>query len=37
MSLLKQKTTKKGQIDEKVKQIEFDNGDNSGEYELETI
>ena len=37
MSLLKQNTTRKGQVDEKVRQMEFDIGDNSRKYEVETI
>ena len=38
MSLLKQDTTRKGQIDEVVRQMEFDVEDNnSREYELEAI
>ena len=38
MSLLEQDTTKKGWVDEEVRQIEFDAGDDeSGEYEVEAI
>ena len=37
MLLLKQNTTRKEQVDEKVRQIEFDTSDNSGEYKVETI
>ena len=38
MSLLKQDTTKKRRVDKKVRQIEFDTGDNeSGEYKVEAI
>ena len=38
MSLLEQDTTKKGQVDEKVKQIEFDTSkNNSGKYKVEVI
>ena len=38
MSLLEQDTTRKGQVDEEVRQIEFDTGDNkSREYKLEVI
>ena len=36
--LLEQDTTRKGQVNEKVRQIEFDAGDNeSGEYKVEAI
>ena len=38
MSLLDQDTIKNGRVDEKVRQIEFDVGNNdSGEYEMEAI
>ena len=37
MSLLEQDTTKKGRIDKEVKQIEFDTGNDSGEYKVEAI
>ena len=38
MSLLEQDITKKGRVDKKVRQMEFDIGDDeSGEYKLETI
>ena len=38
MSLLELDTTRKGQVDEKVRQMEFDTGDvESGEYEVEAI
>ena len=38
MSLLEQNTTKKGWIDEKVRQIKFDKDDNkSKEYKVEAI
>ena len=38
MSLLEQDTTRKGRVDEEVRQMEFDAGDNeSGEYEVEAI
>ena len=38
MLLLEQDTTRKGQIDEEVRQIEFDVGNNdSGEYKMEAI
>ena len=38
MSLLEQYTTKKERVDEEVRQIEFDAGDNdSGKYEVEAI
>ena len=37
MLLLEQDTTKKRRVDKKVKQIEFNAGDSSGKYELETI
>ena len=36
MSLLKQDTSRKGRIDKKVRQMEFDTGDNE-EYEVEAI
>ena len=38
MSLLEQDTTRKGWVDEEVKQMEFNAGDDeSGEYEVEAI
>ena len=37
LSLLEQNTTKKGQVDKKVRQIEFDAGDHSKEYKVEAI
>ena len=38
MSLLEQDTTRKGRVDEKVKQMEFDTGDNDNEeYKIETL
>ena len=38
VSLLEQDTTKKGRVDKKVGQIEFDAGDdNSSEYKVEAI
>ena len=38
MSLLEQETTRKGQMDEEVKQMKFDAGDNkSGENKVDTI
>ena len=38
MSLLEQDTTRKGRVDEEVRQMEFDAGDDdSGEYEVEAI
>ena len=38
MSLLEQDTTKKGWVNEKVRQIEFNIGNNdSGEYKVEAI
>ena len=38
MSLLEQDTTKKGQVDEKVRKIKIDIRDNnSGEYKVEVI
>ena len=38
VSLLEQDTTRKGRVDEEVRQIEFDAGDDeSGEYEVEAI
>ena len=37
MSLLKQDITRKGRVDKEVRQIEFDTGDNSGEYKVEAI
>ena len=38
MSLLEQDTTRKGRVDEVVRQIKFDVGNNeSGEYEVEAI
>ena len=37
MSLLEQDTTKKRRVDKEVRQIEFDNGNNSGEYKVEAI
>ena len=38
VSLLEQDTTRKGRVDEEVRQMEFDAGDDeSGEYEVETI
>ena len=38
VSLLEQDTTRKGWVDKKVRQMEFDAGDNdSGEYEVEAI
>ena len=38
MSLLEQDTTRKGRVDEEVRQMEFDIGDDeSGEYEVEAI
>ena len=38
VSLLEQDTTRKGQVDEEVRQMEFDAGDDeSGEYEVEAI
>ena len=38
VSLLEQDTTRKGRVDEEVRQMEFDAGDDeSGEYEVEAI
>ena len=38
MSMLKQDITNKGQVDKKVRQIEFDTGDNdSRKYKMEVI
>ena len=38
MSLLEQNTTRKERVDEEVRQMEFDAGDNeSGEYKVEAI
>ena len=38
MSLLEQDTTRKGRVNEKVGQMEFNTGNNkSGEYEVEII
>ena len=37
MSLLEQDTTRKGQADKKVRQMEFDFGDNGHEYKIEAI
>ena len=38
MSLLEQDTTRKKEVDENVRQIDFDAGDNKGrEYEVEAI
>ena len=37
VSLLEQDTTRKDLVDKKVRQIEFDAGDNSREYKLEVI
>ena len=38
VSLLEQDTTRKGRVDEKVRQMEFDNGDDdSGEYKVKAI
>ena len=38
MSLLEQDTIRKGQVDKKVKQMEFDTGNNnSGEYKVEAV
>ena len=37
MSLLEKDTTKKGWVDKKVKQINFDTDNNSGEYKVEAI
>ena len=37
MSLLEQDTIRKSLVDKKIRQMEFDTGDNSGEYEIEVI
>ena len=38
MSLLEQDTTRKGQVDKEVRQIEFDTGDDeSREYQVEAV
>ena len=37
VSLLKQDTTKKGWVDQEVRQIKFDAGDNGEEYKVEVI
>ena len=39
MSLLEQDTTKKGQVDEEIRQMEFNTGNsnNSGKYKVEAI
>ena len=38
MSLLEQDTTRKGRVDKKVRQMEFDVGDDeNGEYKVEAI
>ena len=38
MSLLEQDTTRKGRVNEEVKQMEFDSSDDeSGEYKVEAI
>ena len=37
MSLLEQDTTRKRQVDEEVRQIGFDTGNNSEEYKVEAI
>ena len=37
MSLLEQDTTRKGQVDKEVKQMEFNTGNNGEEYKVEVI
>ena len=37
VSPLEQNTTRRGQVEKKIRQIEFDIGNNSGEYEVEAI